>query len=215
MNERLIVVSSKYEKLEGYPGQSTVSQVKGFADNTRSAEVFAYPGLEISPPKDSQLIYLPLGGSQSFGVTVAGHNYKIAPVLDQGGIRIYSTDANGSQVKSSIVLKPNGDIAIESNGNVSVDAQTDLTLNAMGNVSVDASQDVSVTAGGNVSLDGMEVQLNGSDESLVRFSDLDSALQQFVSSLNQEFAKKQDLAGSPGALSLDISQAEVDDVKVG
>jgi hypothetical protein len=196
MIERLIITSSKYEKIPDFPGKSGVAQATGIGGNTRQIEFFGLPGVEVCPPKGVHLLYLPVSGSQSFGVAVGGHNYKIAPEVAQGGVRIYSTDASGESVKASVLLTPEGKITIVTDSAIEVEAGGDVTLQASGTVAVDAE----------------EIQLNGDGESLVKFGPLKDALDSLITSLNAEFAKKMDLAGAPGGLSLDIGDAEAESV---
>ena len=59
-----------------------------------------------------------------------------------------------------------------------------------------------------------EIVLNQGTDSAVKFSDLDTALQLLVTAINGALATKLDGGGSAGALTLDISAAEVPGVKL-
>ena len=58
------------------------------------------------------------------------------------------------------------------------------------------------------------IEINGDNDFAIRFNALDTALQTFVTSLNALFATKADASGAAGALTLDISGAKVDEVKL-
>lgn len=53
-----------------------------------------------------------------------------------------------------------------------------------------------------------KIALNGDSEELTLWGPLNTALQGLVTGFNAELAKKQDMAGTPGAQSLDISAAK-------
>jgi len=61
---------------------------------------------------------------------------------------------------------------------------------------------------------GVDIVLNQGTKSAVTYEDLNTALSNFLIALNAEFAKKMDMAGNAGALTLDISAAKVDKVKL-
>jgi len=58
------------------------------------------------------------------------------------------------------------------------------------------------------------IELNGNNDFLVRFNALETGLQQFVNDINTALSGKQDGGGSAGTLTLNISAAKVDEVKV-
>jgi hypothetical protein len=59
-----------------------------------------------------------------------------------------------------------------------------------------------------------DVLLNGDSDFAVRYTALNTALANFIIAVNAALATKLDGAGAPGALTLDISAAKVEDVKV-
>lgn len=63
-------------------------------------------------------------------------------------------------------------------------------------------------------LDSGIIELNGNTDFLVRFEALNTELQTLVTDINTALAGKTDGAGTAGTLSLDISSAKVDTVKV-
>jgi len=58
------------------------------------------------------------------------------------------------------------------------------------------------------------IELNDADDSAVLFSKLDAKLQILVTAINAAFATKQDSTGAPGTLSLDLSTAESQTLKI-
>lgn len=58
------------------------------------------------------------------------------------------------------------------------------------------------------------IHINGDDDFAVRFNALDTALQTLVGSINTVLSTKLDGGGTAGTLSLDISPAKVDTVKL-
>jgi len=58
------------------------------------------------------------------------------------------------------------------------------------------------------------IEINGNSDFAIRFDALNTALQGFVTSVNAALAGKLDGAGSPGTLTLDISTAKVNEVKL-
>lgn len=59
------------------------------------------------------------------------------------------------------------------------------------------------------------IEINGNNDFAVRFDALDTAIQTFITTLNALFATKLDASGqTPGTLTLDISAAKVEEVKI-
>lgn len=58
------------------------------------------------------------------------------------------------------------------------------------------------------------LELNGNADYAVSWDDLNTALQSFKNDINAEFATKQDGAGTAGTVSIDISGAKVEEVKL-
>lgn len=58
------------------------------------------------------------------------------------------------------------------------------------------------------------IEINGNSDYAVSWTDLNSALQSLISGINSALANKSDGSGTPGALSLDISGAKVNEVKL-
>jgi len=58
------------------------------------------------------------------------------------------------------------------------------------------------------------LEINGNTDYAVSWTDLNTALQLLVTTINAKFLTKTDGVGSPGGLSLDISSAKVEGVKL-
>jgi hypothetical protein len=58
------------------------------------------------------------------------------------------------------------------------------------------------------------INLNGDADFAVRFNALETALQQLVTDINTALGGKLDGSGTPGTITLDVSGAKVDEVKL-
>ena len=76
-----------------------------------------------------------------------------------------------------------------------------------------ATDGISILSFINLLTDG-NIELNGNADFAVRFAALNTALQTFVIAINAVLATKADASGTPGALTLDITGAKVNEVKV-
>lgn len=74
---------------------------------------------------------------------------------------------------------------------------------------------VTLKADGTIIVSGDSVQLNGNSKAFVTHSELNTALQTFITALNLAFAAKLDGGGTPGTLTLDISASSTTSVKTG
>lgn len=77
------------------------------------------------------------------------------------------------------------------------------------------NNEIYIDKSGIISIKGKEIDLNGNTKSFVTHTELDTALQSFILSLNAQFAAKLDGGGSPGTLTLDISTSKTTTVKTG
>jgi phage gp45-like len=72
-------------------------------------EVWSVAGVWAVPPDGSHGVYLPVGGSDRFGVVVASQNYLVAPpTLAKGETAIGSTTADGATIKALAVARADG-----------------------------------------------------------------------------------------------------------
>lgn len=67
----------------------------------------------------------------------------------------------------------------------------------------------------NIKINGNNIELNGNTKRFVTYTELNTALQLLITSINATFATKLNGAGSPGTLTLDISASETQTVKTG
>jgi hypothetical protein len=109
----------------------------------------------------------------------------LEPETDPGEKEIYSTDSPATEKKAKIKLATNGDIEIDAYGGATLNIKADGTI-----------------------------EINGNTDFAVTWTDLDIALQTFVTNLNTFLATKKDEAGAAGTLSLDLSSAKAKDVKL-
>jgi hypothetical protein len=117
-----------------------------FAGDQRKAQVFGPANVDFSPPEGTETININLGNGRAFLVSIAYHNQKIEPVALPGEQRIYSTPADGSEVKAEIHLKQDGEI-YATNGAVTIIAKPDGTL------TVECDSDINISnPGGSVEL---------------------------------------------------------------
>ena len=63
-------------------------------------------------------------------------------------------------------------------------------------------------------LDDGTIEINGNADNAVSYTDLDTALQGLVTAINANFATKLDGGGTPGTLTLSLTSARVDEVKL-
>jgi phage gp45-like len=105
------------------PGKSAVATGEGFEGQTMSTEIYQSPGVFGLPPDGVRAAWVPIGGTNRYGLVLAVHNYQIEiDVGGAGGMAIYSTTGDGITVQASITVKPDGKIivdgdAVEINGN--------------------------------------------------------------------------------------------------
>lgn len=110
---------------------------------------------------------------------------NITPSVDPGEKEFYSTDANGTAKKATINLNVDGDISIDANGGATLEI-----------------------------LNGGDIVLNGGTKSAVNWNDLNTVLQVLVTAINAAFATKLDGGGANPGLTLDLTSAEVPEVKL-
>jgi hypothetical protein len=114
-----------------------------FAGDQRKAQVFGPANVDFSPPEGTETININLGNGRAFLVSIAYHNQKIEPVALPGEQRIYSTPADGSEVKAEIHLKQDGEI-YATNGAVTIIAKPDGTL------TVECDSDINISNPGGI-----------------------------------------------------------------
>ena len=104
---------SKLGQKGNAPGKSAIATGEGADSDTVETEIYHSPGIFGLPPDGVRAAWVPIGGSKRYGIAIAVNNYKIEiDVGGQGGVAIYSTPADGSEVKSSIILQPDGKMVV-------------------------------------------------------------------------------------------------------
>ena len=172
--------------------QNVVVQVSAPDDQQRTAEVYAPAGVAAAPTPGDRTVALPIG--QGGRIVIAVHNYKIEVPVEPGEVKIYSTDATGEEIKSSVYLRTDGSIEVDAaagEGTVTVTADT---------VVVNANM----------------TELGGNTKSLVTHAELDAALQQLVTALSGHTHPAPGGATSPPPpFTLNIANAESTKVTTG
>lgn len=188
------VDSFEFEERGQAPGQAiNVKSSEGTeVKYTRETEFYQLPGFASGPTKKDQVILLPIEGG--YEVIVASHNYRIGVSVTAGQVKVFSTNVSGSTKQAEIFLDTDGKITIDSVGN------QDIKLKTSAKVIVESAE---------------AVEFMGNDDSLVKWPQLDTALQTLVGAINTALGTKLDGGGSPGSLTLDISSAEADKLKTG
>lgn len=103
------VVATAYKKLRKAPGKSVVIQLETELGEQRELELYQQPGLASGPTPGDQVATINLGG---YRVGVATQNYKVEVDVAAGTTTIYSTDADGETLQSTIVLTADGEIHV-------------------------------------------------------------------------------------------------------
>lgn len=127
------VIKSYIARLSGVARNAQFTAVEEFAGDERKAQVFGPCNEDFSPPNNVKTINIPLGRGRGFLVSVAYNNDQITPQAKEGERRIYSTGADGTEVKAEVFLKQDGTIFID-NGNVTITATPagELTVTTTG-----------------------------------------------------------------------------------
>jgi len=112
------------------PGRSVIVTGEGFEGETVTTEIFQSSGIIGVPGDGTHGVWVPIGGSDRYGVVVAMHNYKINVSLNKGDVAIYSTKADGSGPEAVLILRSDGNIELNGVGRTLVthaELQTALT----------------------------------------------------------------------------------------
>lgn len=204
------VDSFEFEERGQAPGQAiNVKSSEGTeVQYTRETEFYQLPGFASGPTKKDQVILLPIEGG--YEVIVASHNYRIGVSVTAGQVKVFSTNASGSEKKAELFLDSDGEITL-STGDASLNIKPD------GETILDSdSENITLRTSGKVIVDqASAVEFMGNTKTLVTHTELNTALQAMVSAINSELAAR--LAGSspPGTVSIDISLANATKLKTG
>lgn len=153
-------------------------------------------GLETYPlSASSEALVLFLNGNRNHGVAITVHDRSNRPSdLSSGDVKLYDYRGN------FIHLSSDGIRIEDSRGNFVETTSTGVSIEDLNGVTIKTNNS--------------KVELNGSDDNAVSWTDLNTALQTLVSSINTALGTKQDFVGTPGALSLDLSSAKIASIKV-
>ena len=109
----------------------------------------------------------------------------LTPEVAAGERELYSTDSPATEKRARIKLASNGDITIDAYGGAKIEVKADGT-----------------------------VTINSGTKSAVTWEDLNTVMQAFIIALNAAFSAKLDGGGSAAALTLDLTSAQVTEVKL-
>lgn len=70
------------------------------------------PGLEINVADGENIVFQKIKGSSSFKIAIGGTNQLIAPDTERGERRIYSVSEDGTEIKSILKLKNDGEMIL-------------------------------------------------------------------------------------------------------
>ncbi|MDC7218649.1 MAG: hypothetical protein PQJ59_01840 [Spirochaetales bacterium] len=104
------------------PGPAVILTTSAAGDQERTRELYHPPGVRSAPTPEDRAVIVPVEGGVK--VAVATHNYRIALEVSAGETVIYSTKADGSEVKAKIKLDAEGNVAINDGGKAAA-RQTD------------------------------------------------------------------------------------------
>ena len=113
----------KFKVLETFI-KNTFRIIKGesYKDIIHHAKQYSSGGDDYNPPKNTECIVSTLNNNDCETVVIL-YNDRTARISQPGEKRIYSTDENGKEIKTTIHLKNNGDIEIIANNNITINAE--------------------------------------------------------------------------------------------
>lgn len=92
------------------PGPSVIVNAEGYDGQTFEPEVYQAPGVMALPGDGSKGVWIPIGGSNRYGVVLAMQNYSLNIEISAGETAIYSTAPDGSSVQALVKLTDDGKI---------------------------------------------------------------------------------------------------------
>lgn len=99
-----------YETKGSAPGKAVVLTTSAGADQERTSELYHPPGVISAPTKEDRIVEALIGSGKR--VSISSHNYRIEIEVSAGETKIYSTNSDGSEVKSLIELDTDGNIKL-------------------------------------------------------------------------------------------------------
>lgn len=103
------VVKSLFKRRGNAPGKAVVVQLEAAASEERTVEMWHAPGVSSAPTTDDRVLVMPIGRG-SYKIAIVSHNYRVEVEPDAGETIIYSTNADGDTVQSTIKLDNAGNI---------------------------------------------------------------------------------------------------------
>lgn len=145
-------------------------------NDVQTVQLASQSGEESNPPNGSLVVIGQAGPALKISLSTLD---RVAPVVDPGGKRIYSTDSSGQSVKASIQLDPDGTITVDNPGAtititpaglVTIDADGNTVINSNktiinNDVDIDGDLDVTGTISGNAVTSSTTVSASGDLES--------------------------------------------------
>ena len=120
MNLIQIIKSTGVIDEKNLDGEKVVSMAKGDGLNKYTVQNMCAPGFEFSPADGEKLVVVPINGSDSYMVTIAGANENITPDTLKGERKIYSVSEDGAEIKAFAKFKNTGIIELNGNDNFAV-----------------------------------------------------------------------------------------------
>lgn len=108
------VTGISFKKKGAAPGKAIIIQTLSAGEQERTAEMYHSPGISSMPTENDRVISVPIGTASR--VIIAAHNYRIEVEPSSGETIIYSTNGDGSVVKSTIKLDNDGNIDLNGDG---------------------------------------------------------------------------------------------------
>ncbi len=108
------VTGISFRKKGAAPGQAVIIQTIASGDQERDAEMYHNPGISSAPTKQDRVVSVRLKSGTR--VIVGSHNYRINIEVTDGETKVYSTNADGTILKSVIKLDNDGNIDLNGDG---------------------------------------------------------------------------------------------------
>jgi hypothetical protein len=121
------VDKAKFGKRGNAIGNAVVVTSKEGDNITDENEFYQLPGFASIPAKNDRVMITET--EFGYSVILGSHNYEINVSVQKGQVKIYSTNADGSQVKALIFLKENGDIIFSQDGKTIYEENVEMEKN--------------------------------------------------------------------------------------
>jgi phage gp45-like len=125
-------------------------------EDVRQVELLTHHGNKYSPPNGSKVAIINIGRAWK---TAVACDDKLAPDVQPGERRSYSTDSGGAARVTEIYFKNDGTLVISANTKVTVEAP-DIEATADNSIVADAS-DIEATASNEIAATAPNITLNG------------------------------------------------------